>query len=65
MSKVALAQDRTRWWNDGLLLMLLVAAMLALGACNTMRGAGEDVQAAGEAMSGAAEETEEEVEEEM
>ena len=45
-------------------MMLLLAAVLlvGLGGCNTMRGMGEDVEAAGETMSGTAAETEEELE---
>ena len=35
----------------------------ALGACNTTRGMGEDVEAAGEGIQEAAEKTEEELEE--
>jgi entericidin B len=36
-------------------VLLLGGALLALGACNTMEGAGEDVEAAGDAMSDTAE----------
>lgn len=43
---------------------ILGLALLTSG-CNTMRGMGEDVQAAGSAMSGTAEDTEEMMEEEM
>lgn len=39
---------------------LLVAAM-TLGACNTIEGAGRDVQAAGSAVEGAASDTREEI----
>ena len=35
----------------------------ALSACNTMRGAGEDIEASGEMIQEGAEETEEEIEE--
>ena len=38
---------------------------LGLSACNTARGMGEDVEAAGGAMSDTAEDTEEEIEEDM
>jgi entericidin B len=38
---------------------------LVLSGCNTARGMGEDVSAAGDAMSNTAEDTEEEIEEEM
>ena len=34
----------------------LIAAALAVSACNTVAGVGRDVQAAGSAVSGAAEE---------
>ena len=42
------------------ILMLLVFA--AMDACNTTRGLGEDVEAAGEGIQNAAEEVEEELE---
>ena len=42
----------------GLLALLVLPS---LSACNTARGMGEDVQALGRAMSGTAEEVEEEV----
>ena len=49
--------------------LVAVPAVLALAlltsGCNTMRGMGEDVEAAGSAMSGTAESTEEQIEEEM
>jgi entericidin B len=44
----------------GLFFMVLV-----LSGCNTARGMGEDVSAAGDAMSGTAEKTEEEIENNM
>ena len=40
---------------------LLLAAMVALSACNTMEGLGRDVETAGETLTGTAEETEEEM----
>jgi predicted small secreted protein len=43
---------------------ILGLALLTSG-CNTMRGMGEDVEAAGGAMAGTAESTEEKMEEEM
>jgi predicted small secreted protein len=50
----------------GLLLVPVVFGLALLtSGCNTMRGMGEDVEAAGGAMSGTAEETEEEMEEGM
>ena len=45
-------------WTIG---AVLLALMLALGACNTMSGAGEDVEAAGDAMSDTAEDVEEDM----
>lgn len=37
--------------------MLLLCSAFALGACNTMRGAGQDVSSAGHAVSDAATQT--------
>lgn len=66
MSKVVATTSDRRWLQAyGLPFALLLALVFALGACNTIAGAGEDVEAAGEGMSGAAESTEEEIEEEM
>jgi predicted small secreted protein len=42
-------------------LMLVLGLILTLGACNTMSGAGEDIEAAGDAMSDTAEDTEDEM----
>lgn len=36
-------------------LFAMMAASMAIAACNTMSGAGQDVQAAGSAVTGAAE----------
>jgi entericidin B len=44
-----------------LLAGLLVAGGLGLAGCNTIEGAGKDIQAAGSAMSGTAKDTEEEM----
>ena len=41
--------------------LLALLALPSLSACNTARGMGEDVQALGRAMSGTAEEVEEDV----
>jgi predicted small secreted protein len=38
-----------------LFLLMLVGASLSLGACNTVKGAGEDVSSAGHAVSNTAE----------
>lgn len=40
-------------------LALLTAATFALPACNTVEGAGEDIQATGDAISDTAEDTKE------
>jgi predicted small secreted protein len=45
-------------WTLGIVMLGL---MLTLGACNTMSGAGEDIEAAGDAMSDTAEDTEDEM----
>ena len=39
-------------------IFAVIAAVLALGACNTVAGAGEDVSAAGNIVENAAESTE-------
>jgi predicted small secreted protein len=41
---------------------LLMASMLLLGACNTFKGVGQDVQGAGEAIEKGAEKTQEKIE---
>lgn len=43
-------------------LLAWMALMLGLAGCNTMRGAGEDVEATGEGVQDIAEDTEEELE---
>jgi predicted small secreted protein len=57
----------TDWSALGWLFALTALFFMALGlsGCNTTRGMGEDVSAAGDAMSGAAEKTEEDIEEKM
>ena len=52
----------TRGW---MLVPVVLGLALLTSGCNTMRGMGEDVEAAGSAMSGTAEDTEEMIEEEM
>lgn len=47
-----------------LILLAWMFAMLGLAACNTTRGAGEDVEATGEGIQDAAEDVEEEIENE-
>ncbi|MGE3302062.1 MAG: entericidin A/B family lipoprotein [Hyphomonadaceae bacterium] len=42
---------------SSLLVTAAMAAAVALSACNTVQGAGEDVKAAGQAVSSSAEET--------
>ncbi len=44
-----------------LIALLAVLALPSLSACNTARGMGEDVQATGRAMSGAAQDVENKV----
>lgn len=44
----------TRGGHGGSMKYLVVAAMLALAACNTIGGVGDDLQSAGEAVSKAA-----------
>jgi predicted small secreted protein len=46
-------------------LPVVLGLALLTSGCNTMRGMGEDVQAAGSAMSGTAQSTEERIEGEM
>lgn len=46
-----LQSDGTAW----LLAVLMLGAMLALSACNTTSGLGEDVEAAGDTLSDTAE----------
>jgi predicted small secreted protein len=47
-----------------LLVALALSSSTVLLGCNTIRGAGEDVEATGEGVQNAAEETEEKIEEE-
>lgn len=51
--------------SGALLGILAFGLLLMTSGCNTMRGMGEDVEAAGSGMSGAAEDTEEMMEEEI
>ncbi|MCE3248697.1 MAG: hypothetical protein K0R41_2522 [Geminicoccaceae bacterium] len=48
-----------------MLLPIALGLALSTSGCNTMRGMGEDVEAAGGAMAGTAEDTEEKMEEGM
>lgn len=51
------ASERTQMaWVFGLIAAMLIA--MAVSACNTMEGAGEDISAAGGAMSDTAEDVE-------
>jgi predicted small secreted protein len=63
------AQSRTGTDRSHLAWLLALTALffmaLGLSACNTARGMGEDVEAAGSAMSNTAEDTEEDIEEKM
>jgi predicted small secreted protein len=47
-----------------LVLWTWIVLMLGAAGCNTMRGAGEDVEAAGEGVQDVSEDTEEELENE-
>jgi predicted small secreted protein len=60
------AEVNPRMPNSALLRSLLLAALLVavgtgLAGCNTIEGAGKDIQAAGSAMSGTAKDTKEEM----
>lgn len=46
-----------------LYILLLAAAGIAMSGCNTTKGFGKDVEAAGETIEDVAEDTEEEIEE--
>ncbi len=63
------AQSRTGTDRSHLAWLFALTALffmaLGLSACNTARGMGEDVEAAGGAMSDTAEDTEEDIEEKM
>lgn len=52
---------RTQALNRGTLIALAAASALLAAACNTVAGVGEDVEATGEAVTEAAEETESEL----
>ena len=61
MSRTAHARPEAGSFQRTLLTMLMLSALAvsvaALAGCNTMEGAGEDVSAAGRAVSKSAEET--------
>ena len=61
MSRSAHAQPEAASLQRTLLTMLMLSSLVvsaaALGGCNTTRGAGEDLSAAGKAVSKSAEET--------
>ncbi|HLT02394.1 MAG TPA: entericidin A/B family lipoprotein [Geminicoccaceae bacterium] len=60
MTKVQMRADRSELrWLFGLTALLFMA--LVLGGCNTVEGMGEDVEAAGGAMSDTAEDVEDEM----
>lgn len=42
-------------------LVLIIGLLLTLAACNTVSGIGQDIEAAGDAISGTAEEAKEEL----
>jgi predicted small secreted protein len=60
-----LKDDRTKSSLGLMVVPAVLALALLTGGCNTMRGMGEDVEAAGGAMSDTAEDTEETIEEGM
>jgi predicted small secreted protein len=62
MSGIKVAEAGGRLQLVGLFGALALFLAMSLGACNTMRGAGEDVSAAGGAMSDTAEDVEEKLE---
>ncbi len=61
MSRSAYARPEAGSFQRTLMTMLMLStlalATVALAGCNTMRGAGEDVSAAGNAVSNTAEKT--------
>ena len=59
------SDGRTRLTLGLTLVPVVFGLALLTSGCNTMRGMGEDVQAAGGAMAGTAEKTEEKMEESM
>ena len=61
MIKVQSRERSELSWVFGLMALLFMATVLS--GCNTARGMGEDIEAAGGAMSDTAEDTEEEIEE--
>lgn len=50
-------ETKQRRARDRLLLAALALAVFGLGACNTVRGAGQDIQSVGEATEDTAEKT--------
>lgn len=59
------SDGRTRLTLGFMLVPVVFGLALLTSGCNTMRGMGEDVEAAGGAMADTAEETEEKMEEGM
>jgi predicted small secreted protein len=60
-----LSDDRTKSALGLLVVPAVLSLVLLTGGCNTMEGMGEDVQAAGGAMSGTASDTKEMMKEGM
>ena len=56
-------QAKPRLIAQQMLLTILFLSILALGGCNTISGAGKDIEATGDAISDTAEETKQEISE--
>jgi predicted small secreted protein len=65
VEEAMLKDDQPKSTRGWMLVPVVLGLALLTSGCNTMRGMGEDVEAAGSAMSGTAEDTEEMIEEEM
>jgi predicted small secreted protein len=65
VEEAMLKDDQPKSTRGWMLVPVVLGLALLTSGCNTMRGLGEDVGAAGSAMSGTAEDTEEAIEEEM
>ena len=61
MSRIKVAESDGRLQLICLFSAVALLLAMSLGACNTMEGAGEDISAAGGAMSDSAEDVEDEI----